>query len=282
MSVVRSALKGRRSFYDILKISRLSKPEEIRSAYLDLAKMHHPDSNVSVCEGSSSAFQEIQEAYATLSNPWKRTLYDQDLQFQSASVSSSFSGNEVANWRESFDIETPEARIARRQRYKRYAAGERNDLPPATLTTKGSLIGLVLCGSALTYVCAKAPEWFGGQGELTFHDPVVDDKSVYLVSAFFNPITRKWERLAEGQQVPSFPELLAKYRHFSPKLIDRWLYEARAEGSGADQIETLTAISVPKTKTTPATVFRNDEGDVLINRRTMNEAISRFLDRIDS
>lgn len=269
-------VKGR-SCYDILKISRLSKPEEIRSAYLELAKKYHPDS-ANALQCPDTQFHEIQEAYATLSNPWKRTLYDQDIQFHNA-LQSSYSG--VSAWKKNFDLETPEARIARRERYRRYAAGERNDLPPPTLTTRGSLIGLVVCGAALTYVCAKAPEWFGGQGELTFHDPVFDDKSVSLVCAYFNPITRKWERLNEGQRAPSFKELLDKYRSYSPKLIDSWVYEAKKHDLGADQIETLTVINVPKTKTIPATVFKDESGALRVNRRTMNDAISRFIDRLD-
>ena len=37
------------------------------------------------------------------------------------------------DWRELWKNETPEEMEARRERYRRYAAGERNDLPPEEL-----------------------------------------------------------------------------------------------------------------------------------------------------
>ena len=279
---VARALKGR-TFYDILQIPRISKPEEVRSAYLSLAKKYHPDSTSLIPSDGvdDDRFREIQEAYSTLSNTWKRTLYDQDLQYQEAiAVTGQGGANGVAGWRENFMAESPEARIARRQRYTRYAAGERTDLPPVGLTTKGSLLGLIVVGSALTYICAQAPNWFGGQDEATFHDPVTDDRSVSLVTAFYNPITRKWERLAEGRAEPRFADLIAQYRKIAPALMDRWEYGQNQEGNEVSAIETLTVIRVPKTRTIAATVFRDAEGDVRTNRRTMNEAISRFINRI--
>lgn len=286
-AATKQALKGR-TFYDVLGISRLSKHDEIRSAYLSLAKKYHPDSaevgalSALSARDSEEKFREIQEAYSTLSNQWKRTLYDQDLQFQTAmALADQSSSAGVAAWRENFNLETPEARIARRERYKRYSAGERNDLPPVLFTTAQALIGLVLCGTALTYVCAKAPAWFGGQGEQSYHDPVTDDSAVELTTAFHNPITRRWERIAPGQSVPSARELFAQYRKFSPQLMDRWEYEEQQVGNDVKFIETLTVIDVPKTRTVAATVFRNAEGVVQINRRTMNEAISRFINRIE-
>ena len=284
-SAARRVLKGR-TFYDILEVPRLSKPEDIRTAYLGLARKYHPDSQpvhdalqaVDVSD-SAARFREIQEAYSTLSNSWKRTLYDQDLQYQEAAAATG-GQNGMAAWRENFNQETPEARIARRERYKRYAVGERNDLPPVSLTTKASLIGFVVAGSALTYVCAQAPDWFGGQDEQTYHDPVTDDLSVSLVQAFFNPITRKWERLGDGQIVPTFEELLTQYKRIAPALIDRWQYEEAKEENSVENIDTLTVIKVPKTRTIAATVYKSSEGDVKINRRTLNDAISRFSTRI--
>jgi len=277
----------RRNLYDVLGVSRLSKPEEIRAAYFELAKKLHPDtvsstSPVSVDEDSSRQFREVQEAYSTLSNSWKRTLYDQDLQFQSAVAmtgSTSSTSSSVSHWRDNYNLETPEARIARRERYKRYAAGERNDLPPVPLTTRGALGGLVLCGAALTWICAKAPQWFGGQGDPTYHDPVTDDKSVPLVRAFFNPITRKWERLGDGEMAPSFQELVGQYRRLVPKIIDRWMYEEKEAGNDPSTIETLTVTNVPKTHTSPAAVYIQETDKSLgVNRKSLNETIARFLE----
>lgn len=273
-----------RTFYEILGISRLCKPEEVRVAYISLAKKYHPDSAESSPPGEDSVapadlhnkFREVQEAYATLSNPWKRTLYDQDLQFRNNVIVSS--GD--LSWRDNFNLETPEARIARRQRYQRYARGERNDMPPQQLTTRGSLLGLLMGGTLLTWVCAKAPQWFGGQGELTYHDPVTDDHSVPLVESFFNPITRKWERLKDGQLAPTFPQLLQQYKRLSPRLIDRWEYEQRQQNNDPKAIETLTVTKVPKTSTSPASVFRDVDGDLHAQPRLIGAAMALFIERI--
>lgn len=276
-----------RTFYDILGVSRLAKEEEIRTAYLSLAKQYHPDVAITALELSKeeaeTRFREVQEAYATLSNDWKRTVYDRDVQFKTAM---SFAGSEtssdgVAPWQENFNLESPEARIARRERYKRYAAGERNDLPPPSLTTRGSLLGLMAGGIALTYVCAKAPSWFGGQGDASFHDPVTDDRSVNLVRAYYNPIARTWERLSPNQDLPNITEVIAQYRKLAPHLVERWEYEERNEGNDVKSISGLTVLNVPKTRTIPATVFRNEAGEVAINKRTLNQALSRFLNKIE-
>lgn len=277
------ASQRRRNLYDVLGVSRLSKPEEIRSAYLELAKKFHPDTSSStpavVDDDSSRQFREVQEAYSTLSNSWKRTLYDQDLQFQSAVAMTGSTSSSVSDWRDNFNLETPEARIARRERYKRYAAGERNDLPPVPLTTRGALGGLVLCGAALTWICAKAPQWFGGQGDPTHHDPVTDDKSVPLVRAYFNPITRKWERLGDGQMAPTFGELLNQYRRVVPKIMERWIYEQKQAGNDPETIDSLTVTNVPKTHTSAASVYINEtDKSVSVNRKSFNEVIARFIE----
>ena len=58
-------------YYEILGLSRDAGPDEIKKAYRRLASKHHPDKG-----GSTQKFQEIQVAYDTLSNPEKRSLYD--------------------------------------------------------------------------------------------------------------------------------------------------------------------------------------------------------------
>jgi hypothetical protein len=103
---------------------------------------------------------------------------------------------------------------------------------------------------------------------------------VPLVRAFFNPITRKWERLIDEQYAPSFRDLLSQYQRVSPKLIDRWEYDQKQAGNDISNIETLTVINVPKTRTSPASVYVSNDGLVSVNRRAINEAISKFLERI--
>lgn len=63
-----------RNYYDILGVSRNASRDEIKAAYRRLAKMYHPDTG-SESEEVKERFQEIQEAYAVLSDPEKRKMY---------------------------------------------------------------------------------------------------------------------------------------------------------------------------------------------------------------
>lgn len=57
--------------YEILNVDMEAEPSEIKSAYLVLAKKHHPDQG-----GSSEYFQEITRAYEVLHNKETRKEYD--------------------------------------------------------------------------------------------------------------------------------------------------------------------------------------------------------------
>jgi len=63
-----------KDYYKILGIKKGATDEEIRKAYRDLAKKHHPD--VSKSPDAPARFAEVQEAYDVLSDPQKRRLYD--------------------------------------------------------------------------------------------------------------------------------------------------------------------------------------------------------------
>jgi curved DNA-binding protein len=58
--------------YNTLGVDRNANPEQIKSAYRKMAAKHHPDRG-----GDTAAFQNIQAAYETLSDPNKRAQYDQ-------------------------------------------------------------------------------------------------------------------------------------------------------------------------------------------------------------
>lgn len=58
-------------FYSILGVSRSATPEEIKKAYRQKVKQHHPDTG-----GDDETFKKISEAYEILSNSDKRSAYD--------------------------------------------------------------------------------------------------------------------------------------------------------------------------------------------------------------
>ncbi|MBI3109684.1 DnaJ domain-containing protein [Candidatus Daviesbacteria bacterium] len=65
----------KRDYYDILGVSKGAGEAEIKSAYRKLARAHHPDIDKSA--GAAEKFKEISEAYQVLSDPQKKSSYDQ-------------------------------------------------------------------------------------------------------------------------------------------------------------------------------------------------------------
>lgn len=63
-----------KDYYEVLGVARDAKPEEIKKAYRKLAMKYHPD--VADDPDSAERFKEIGEAYAVLSDPQKRSMYD--------------------------------------------------------------------------------------------------------------------------------------------------------------------------------------------------------------
>jgi DnaJ-class molecular chaperone len=52
--------------------------DEIKKHFKKMAIKLHPDKNPGD-ERAADRFKELQEAYATLGNKWKRAIYDQDM-----------------------------------------------------------------------------------------------------------------------------------------------------------------------------------------------------------
>lgn len=62
------------TYYDILGVAKEANADEIKRAYRKLASQHHPDKG-----GDKNKFQEIEQAYRTLSDDSKRQHYDMQL-----------------------------------------------------------------------------------------------------------------------------------------------------------------------------------------------------------
>jgi DnaJ-class molecular chaperone len=62
-----------KDLYKILGVSKSASADEIKRAYRKLAHQYHPDKN----KGDDTKFKEINEAYQVLSDPQKKTHYDQ-------------------------------------------------------------------------------------------------------------------------------------------------------------------------------------------------------------
>lgn len=66
---------AKRSYYEVLGVSKNASAKDIKKAYYQLAKKYHPDTNKDD-PNASKKFQEVSEAYEILSDESKRKQYD--------------------------------------------------------------------------------------------------------------------------------------------------------------------------------------------------------------
>lgn len=67
-------MSGKRDYYEVLGVGRDASSDEVRRAYRQKARRHHPD--VSDAPDAAERFREVQEAYEVLSDDRKRSMYD--------------------------------------------------------------------------------------------------------------------------------------------------------------------------------------------------------------
>lgn len=65
------------TLYDRLELKPDATEKDIKKAYRKMSVKWHPDKNIDNKEEATKKFQEISEAYATLSDPEKKKMYDQ-------------------------------------------------------------------------------------------------------------------------------------------------------------------------------------------------------------
>lgn len=68
--------RGLPNYYSLLELSTTATAGEIRRAYRELSKRYHPDTTELPSDVAREKFQQLKEAYATLSDPQQRQLYD--------------------------------------------------------------------------------------------------------------------------------------------------------------------------------------------------------------
>ena len=76
-------------FYKLLNVDKNASDAEIKKSYRSMAMKYHPDRNTDNPEEAEAKFKQIKEAYEVLSDPKKRSAYDQ---FGHAGVDPSMGG----------------------------------------------------------------------------------------------------------------------------------------------------------------------------------------------
>ena len=61
-----------KNLYELLGIDKTATPKEVKKAYKDKSKLHHPDKE----NGNEELFKRLQEAYTVLIDPLSRKMYD--------------------------------------------------------------------------------------------------------------------------------------------------------------------------------------------------------------
>jgi hypothetical protein len=79
-------IQNQTSYYALLGLHPSASPLEIRRAYRELSKRYHPDTTELPAATATAKFQQLNEAYATLSNPERRVLYDQKIGYSRLNV----------------------------------------------------------------------------------------------------------------------------------------------------------------------------------------------------
>lgn len=74
------------SYYTLLGLHPSASAIDIRRAYRELSKQYHPDTTTLPSAIATTKFQQLNEAYATLSNPERRLAYDHKIGYSRITV----------------------------------------------------------------------------------------------------------------------------------------------------------------------------------------------------
>lgn len=115
--------------YGVMELHPSASNIAIRRAYRQLSKKYHPDTTILSSSVATAKFQRLNEAYAVLSSPEKRSLYDLKIGYSRLNV-----------------IQAPQWHESDPQQYSRTAFLDPTDRP----LSSGEIFVLVLLG--LTFI----------------------------------------------------------------------------------------------------------------------------------
>ncbi len=118
-----------KTYYDLMSLHPSASTIVIRRTYRQLSKEYHPDTTKLPANIATTKFQKLNEAYATLSSPEKRSLYDLKIGYSRLNV-----------------IQAPSWSEPDREKWSRTAYLDPTDRP----LSSGEIFVLVLLG--LTFI----------------------------------------------------------------------------------------------------------------------------------
>jgi hypothetical protein len=150
------------TYYKLLDLTPVASNEDIRQAYRQKSKLYHPDTTELPAEIATEWFRQLNRAYATLSNPEQRLLYDRQLGLESQEL-------------------TPSNRKSSSRRTGRLPLGIANLDPKERPLSPGELFALFLMGVAFVGCLILALVVGMARGEMLLQDT--------QLPAFLRPIT---------------------------------------------------------------------------------------------
>ncbi|NET10129.1 MAG: J domain-containing protein [Merismopedia sp. SIO2A8] len=128
------------TYYVLLKLAPWASAQDIRRAYRELSKQYHPDTTTLPEAIATTKFQQLNEAYSTLSNPEKRAKYDLNHGY------SRFSGVTSPDQSYSPQVFNPPKQSSRPHSYPKNLYLDPNDRP----LSPGEIFAVLLLG--LTFI----------------------------------------------------------------------------------------------------------------------------------
>jgi curved DNA-binding protein CbpA len=126
-----ACLHTSKDYYQVLGLNQTCTAKDIRSKYVELCKLYHPDTvtsgNTKEVELAKKKFQEVQEAYNTLSKESERRIYDDQRSMYSDHGSASSGWRQHAYRPQSSDDPNRDPYARAREYHRRRSQSQNND-----------------------------------------------------------------------------------------------------------------------------------------------------------
>lgn len=172
-------------YYRVLGVDRASEQIVIAAAYKALMKKYHPDRDLSGNLKSNTLAQSINEAYATLADPARRALYDEQLSRADGNLSGSSSSSSGSSEEQR---ETSRQASSRAGLGRTLAAGLLSLTLFVVISTVSSALVAVLFlamklnGEAVPYIASTAGVFLGGYYAQFFTEKLLRTRSSRLAA----------------------------------------------------------------------------------------------------
>lgn len=178
------------TYYTRLNLHPSASVQEIRRSYRELSKLYHPDTTTLPSPIATEKFHQINEAYATLSNPERRFAYDIKISYSRVPVMQS-----------RLELNRP---VSRSRKYRSTAYLDPTDRP----LSSGELFALFMIGVSFLLCIALVFFVAVTRGDMAFQSapsPQSEDAIDAVINNLMSPSVSHASR--NGDNLPSMPKI---------------------------------------------------------------------------